>query len=284
MPPCILPGTGWRVAESTVSADLRRLLDGARGLAEDAGDRILDIYRKGFTVAHKADATPVTDADMAAHDLIAAGLHRLDPDIPVLSEESDPIPFATRRRWRRHWLVDPLDGTRQFVRHNDDFAVNIALVEGHIPVLGVIHAPVAGTTFWATKGGGAYRGVARTRSAQRLRVRVYRGGPVRVLVSRAPPGKRLQRFLDRLGEFELRRVGSSLKSCLIAEGSADLYPRFGPTGEWDTAAAQILLEEAGGHLTDTRLSPLRYNTRDSLINPHFFAYCDADADWSRFLD
>lgn len=263
---------------------MQRLLDHVRGLAEEAGQAILEVYRRGFTVTRKADTTPVTEADMAAHELILAGLHRLDPGIPVLSEEAEPGPFEARCRWTRHWLVDPLDGTRQFVSHGDDFTVNIALVEAHAPVLGVIHAPVSGTTYWAAKAAGAYRGEAGRQDGERLRVGVYRGGPVRVLVSRAGPGKLLQAYLARLGEVSLRQVGSSLKSCLIAEGEADLYPRFGPTGEWDTAAAQILLEEAGGHLTDTRLRPLRYNTRDSLINPHFFAYGEAAVDWSSFLD
>lgn len=259
------------------------LLAGVRRVAEEAGEAILAVYRAGFSVEHKADATPLTEADLAAHRLIVEGLQRLEPGTPVLSEESDPIPFAHRRTWRRHWLVDPLDGTRQFVGHGEDFAVNIALIEAHVAVLGVIHAPVTRTTYWAVKGEGAWRGTATARVGERLRAAAYRHGTVRVLLSRAPPGRTTRTYLERLGECSLQRLGSSLKSCRIAEGLADLYPRFGPTGEWDTAAAQILLEEAGGHLTDTHLRPLRYNARESLINPHFFAFGDSSVDWSRYL-
>lgn len=261
---------------------LASLLPQVCSLARQAGERIMAIYRDGFSVTRKDDSTPVTEADLAADAIIGAGLARLTPGVPVLSEEEEAAPFAERRTWASVWLVDPLDGTRQFVQRNEEFTVNIGLVHGHAPVLGVVYVPASGVCYYAARGLGAWR-MDPGAEAVRLRARPYSGGRVRVLASRAHGSPLLQRYLARLGNYELLNVGSSLKSCMIAAGAADLYARLGPTGEWDTAAAQCVVEEAGGHVTDTAMRPLRYNARETLLNPHFFVFGDTPMDWSRFL-
>ncbi len=257
-------------------------LDAVRRLAVEAGARILEVYDSDFAVQHKADQSPLTEADMAAHRHILAGLQQLTPDIPVLSEESASVPYAERRQWRRYWLVDPLDGTREFVKRNGEFTVNIALIEDGRPVLGVVQVPVLDIQYYACAGGGAWR-QDDAGTPQRLQVRPLDGGPIRVAGSRSHRGDSLQRFLARIGEHELISMGSSLKLCLVAEGRADVYPRLGPTSEWDTAAAQCVVEQAGGQVTDLDLQPLRYNTKDSLLNPHFLVFGDARRDWRRDL-
>lgn len=251
-------------------------------VAKRAGCRILEVYDSGFSVAEKGDRTPLTEADLAAHEATEAGLHRLTPDLPVLSEESADVPFELRRAWPRYWLVDPLDGTREFIKRTGEFAVNIALIDHTEPVLGVVYAPVLGVCYFGCRGQGAYRQEALD-VPEPLATGPRRTGPVRVAGSRSHRGENLNRFLAHLGEHELLPMGSALKACLVAEGSADLYPRLGPTSEWDTAAAQCILEEAGGRLTDTAMQPLRYNTKESLLNPYFFASGDPETDWSRYL-
>jgi 3'(2'), 5'-bisphosphate nucleotidase len=178
--------------------------------------------------------------------------------------------------------VDPLDGTREFIKRNGEFTVNIALIEGHKPVLGVVLAHVTGLIYFACRGGGAYKQEL-GKDPIKIHVRSYRGGKVRVAGSRSHAGELLVGFLDRLRDYELISLGSALKCCLIAEGSADLYARLGLTSEWDTAAAQCIVEEAGGQVTDTAMQPLLYNTKESLLNPHFFVFGDTSEDWSRFL-
>lgn len=257
-------------------------LDRALEVAKEAGREILEIYEAGFSVEHKDDKTPLTEADMAAHQVIETGLGVLTPNIPVLTEESANIPYAERVPWKRYWLVDPLDGTREFIKRNGEFTVNIALVEGQQPILGIVYAPVLGVSYFACRGHGAYKREAMN-EAQPIRARPWNGGRVTVAGSRSHRSEQLERFLERLGDYELILMGSALKSCLVAEGRADIYPRLGPTSEWDTAAAQCILEEAGGHLTDTAMQPLRYNTKASLLNPHFFAFGDNEEDWSRYL-
>lgn len=252
-------------------------------IAQRASAEIVRIYDEGFSVEQKADRTPLTEADMAAHEVIDGALRALTPALPVLSEESADIAFAVRSTWRRYWLVDPLDGTREFVRRNGEFTVNIALVEDHVPVMGVIVAPVTGRCYYATAGAGAFR-MERGAAPRPIRVRPLETGHVIVAGSRSHAGSRLARFLSRLEDYTLISMGSSLKSCLVAEGAADVYPRLGPTSEWDTAAAHCIVEEAGGQVTDARMRPLRYNTEDSLLNPDFFVSGARGFDWSRFLD
>jgi 3'(2'), 5'-bisphosphate nucleotidase len=256
------------------------LLGEVVAVAREAGRRILEIYITEFDVEHKEDRSPLTAADLAAHHSIVAGLETLTPGVPTLSEESAHIPFAERASWLEYWLIDPLDGTREFVKRNGEFTVNIALVRNHRPVLGVVHAPVTGVSYYACTERGAYKQVG-AGEPQRIRVR---RAPDRLTVagSRSHAGP-LGTFLKNLGDYELISMGSALKSCLVAEGVADVYPRLGPTSEWDTAAAHCVVEEAGGKVTDTAMHPLRYNTKPSLLNPHFLVFGDASRDWSRYL-
>ena len=255
-----------------------RLLD----IARTAGQAILEVYQQDFSVEHKEDSSPLTAADLASHRAIVQGLVELDPETPILSEEGAESPFATRSQWMRYWLIDPLDGTREFVKRNGEFTVNIALIENGIPTVGVVHIPVSGISYVGQSGRGAWKVDADNQpSPIRVSAPVHR--PVRVAGSRSHAGDSLKRFLERLGEHQIVSMGSSLKLCLVAEGAADVYPRLGPTSEWDTAAAQAVVEAAGGMVTDTQLEPLRYNTKDSLLNPHFLVFGDASENWGKYL-
>ena len=266
------------------SADLASLIEPVKAIAQEASRRILDIYLGGFHVTEKADRSPVTEADMIAHDSILQGLTGLTPAIPVLSEEAAEIDFTERSRWQTLWLVDPLDGTREFIRRNDQFCVNIALIQGHRAVFGLIMIPVTGVCYFAYRHGGAFK-QSPDHAPRRIHTRrIEPEQPIRVTSSRASySGKSLQAYLERLGQHDHIGVGGALKSCLVAEGKVDLYPRFGPTYEWDTAAAQVIVEEAGGGLTDTQMRPLRYNVRPGLMNPDFFVFGDPEHNWSRYL-
>lgn len=268
---------------------LNALRGRALEVARDAGQCIASVYGidgegvDAVSVDVKSDQTPVTAADMAAHALIVDALGVLEPGLPVLSEESDHIPLAERRDWPAYWLVDPLDGTREFLRKNGEFTVNIALVADHRPVIGVIVAPVLDVAYYAVHGGGAFKTIG-DGPAEPIHVRDVPAVGVTVARSRCPTtGSRLQRFLDRLGAHDEIPMGAALKSCLVAEGAADVYARLGPTGEWDTGAAQIIVEEAGGRLTDTDLNTLQYNCRESLINPDFVVFGDHRVNWREHL-
>ncbi len=259
-----------------------RLLEPVISIAREAGRRILAIYQRDFRITRKPDTSPVTEADIAAHHAIIDGLKALTPELPVLSEESAAgIPFGERARWHCYWLVDPLDGTREFIKRNGEFTVNIALIERHSPVLGVIHAPVSDVCYFASRRCGAFK-QENGEQPRPIHARTTREIPI-VAVSRARCNPRQDRLLKNIGPHETIAVGSSLKSCLVAEGKADLYARLGPTSEWDTAAAQCILEQAGGHITDTHMQPLRYNTKPSLINPDFFVFGSSWRDWSSYL-
>ena len=257
-------------------------LSEVRALAKQAGERILEIYNTEFSVKEKDDRSPLTAADMASHKAIVAGLQALTPDVPVLSEEAAKIPFEERSGWHTYWLIDPLDGTKEFIKRNGEFTVNIALVHDGVPVLGVVHVPVSGVTYAACQGAGAVKEVP-GQGEQPIRVRKLSDGPVAVVGSRSHRGDSLNSFLEKLGEYEIVSMGSSLKICLVAEGIADVYPRLGPTSEWDTAAAHCVVEQAGGSLTDLEMKPLRYNSKDSLLNPFFLVFGDDSRDWSKYL-
>ena len=219
---------------------------------------------------------------MASHNMIIAALQQFTPGVPVLSEESADISFDTRSGWSTYWLIDPLDGTKEFIKRNGEFTVNIALIEDGVPVLGVVHVPVTGVTYCGSSESGAFKQLS-DGSTEQIRVRPQRRTPLRVAGSRSHAGDSLRRFLDRMGAHEIVSMGSSLKLCLVAEGRADIYPRLGPTSEWDTAAAQAVVEAAGGKVTDVALNRLRYNTKDSLLNPHFLVFGDSSVDWSSYL-
>lgn len=263
--------------------DLAALVEPVQAIAREAGRRILEVYSGGFSVTEKADQSPVTEADFAAHRCILRGLAQLTPGIPILSEEAADVGFTERSQWGWLWLVDPLDGTREFIQRSDEFSVNIALIHRHEAVLGLILPPISGVCYYAWRGGGAFKQPG-GQAPQRIRAARVCHYPVRVVSSQGSyRTRRLQDYLSQLGPHQHLPLGGALKSCLIAEGAADLYPRFGPTGEWDTAAAQIIVEEAGGYLTDTQFRPLRYNARPILINPDFFAFGDVTRDWSRYM-
>ncbi len=252
-------------------------------IAERAGEEILHVYNTSFEVTHKDDASPLTQADIAAHQIIVQGLSILEPEMPILSEESSAPEFSVRATWPSYWLVDPLDGTREFVKRNGEFTVNIALISGHDPILGVVHAPVDEMTWYASQGNGAWlkKGSGKP---QRIQARSPHNDEDWIIIrSRSHPSERLQAYLDKVGPHKTISMGSSLKTCLIAEGKADFYPRLGPTSEWDTAAAHCVLREAGGDITDTGMNPLKYNTKESLLNPEFFAFGRDNPDWSKFL-
>jgi 3'(2'), 5'-bisphosphate nucleotidase len=252
-------------------------------LAQQAGVEIARIYTdESAWVRHKEDGSPLTAADMAAHRLIAAGLAQLTPDVPLLSEEDAPPAWEIRRHWPRYWLVDPLDGTREFVGRTGEFTINIALIEHNQPVLGVVVAPMLHLTWAALDGVGALRldGVG---GESPIRTRAP-ASPLVLVTSRRHRQGREAKFAARLeaacGEVVRVDMGSSLKMCRIAEGSADLYPRFGPTCEWDTAAADAILRAAGGALLRADGEPLSYNKPD-LLNPDFVALGAPD-EWPRF--
>jgi len=258
--------------------DLQAVLASVIDLAHVAGREIMDVYSRDIAVQEKADNSPLTQADLRSQQKILQGLEQLTPGIPVLAEESAAVPFAQRRDWREFWLVDPLDGTREFVSRNPQFTVNIALIRDHRPVLGVVHVPPSQLDFYAAQGVGAFRR-ERDQTAQPVRPVLPAQSPVRVVGSKSHRGDSLDKLLPLLGPHELVPVGSSLKICLVAEGTADFYPRLSPTMEWDTAAAHAVLECAGGHVVDLEGQPLLYNTREDLTNPHFLAYADAQRDW-----
>jgi 3'(2'), 5'-bisphosphate nucleotidase len=261
----------------------QELLAPVTDIARLAGREILAIYRSGEAATrYKADTSPLTVADLRAHRLIVDSLLQLTPEIPVLSEESAAIPFAQRSGWARYWLVDPLDGTKEFLSRNGQFTVNIALIEAHLPVLGVVHVPVTDTSYRGLAGSGAWRQQGDA-SPVGIRVAPRAAVPLRVVGSRSHRGDSLDAFLARVGAHQLVSMGSSLKFCVVAEGAADVYPRLGPTSEWDTAAAQAVLSAAGGTVSRLDGTPLTYNTHAELRNPFFVAYGPKDRDWLALL-
>jgi 3'(2'), 5'-bisphosphate nucleotidase len=250
--------------------DLETLANALLPLTARAGAAIMRVYEGDFAVQRKSDDSPLTLADLESQRVIQEGLASLTPGVPVLSEESAQAPWDERRSWRELWVVDPLDGTREFVKRNGEFTINIALVVDHEPVLGVISAPAIGIVYWGAVGVGAFR---RRPGEPQTRIGISKSTePVRVVGSRSHGSRETEEYLARLGTHVQTGVGSSLKFCLIAEGSADLYPRFGPTSEWDTAAGQAVLESAGGHVTSLDGRRLTYNRRESLINGNFLAF------------
>lgn len=265
----------------TNASKLDNYLNPACDIAREAGRRILDVYERGFEVEEKEDRSPLTEADRASHEIISERLKQLTPDVPVLSEESASVPHERRADWRRFWLVDPLDGTKEFINRNGEFTVNIALIEGDRPVLGVVYVPVTGLAYFASAGSGAFKQKGECEIQPICSRRFNSGNPV-VVASRSHAGPETEAFLKSLGAHDVVSMGSALKFCLVAEGTADVYPRLGPTMEWDTAAAQCVVEAAGGRVTDLQRRPLRYNKPD-LHNPWFMVSGAGDYDWYRHL-
>lgn len=274
------------------------LLAEASRIAVLAGESILQVYHADTpaAVTLKQDGTPVTRADRQADALIKNCLRGLTPDLPVVSEESvEAIPFSERQAWPEFWLVDPLDGTKEFIERTGEFSVNIALIQQAHPLLGVVYAPLTRQLYCALRGLGAYKitvPVAPSESfwqqclqaAQHIQVQpLTQQAPIRVAVSRRHGGS-VKAFMRALGKTETVRMGSAIKICLIAEGAADVYPRFGPTSLWDTAAAHCVLEQAGGQLVDRQGRTLSYHQSESLLNPHFMAVGDATYTWPAWPD
>jgi 3'(2'), 5'-bisphosphate nucleotidase len=247
-----------------------QLLSQVTAIAIDAGKAIMKIYEQPTgNVVLKSDHSPLTEADLASHCIITDSLSRLKPEWPVLSEESTHISLEQRRGWQRFWLVDPLDGTKEFLKHNGEFTVNIALIDNGSPVMGIVYAPALEVCYAGAKGLGAY---VQRGNAEKQKIEVKRrreNESLRVVASRSHSDPRTSALLNQLGEYECIGMGSSLKLCLVAEGAAHLYPRLGPTMEWDTAAAHAVVNEAGGMVCDLSGHELDYNKAD-LHNPEFF--------------
>lgn len=260
-------------------------LDRVIKIARQAGQAIMEVYAGQIDVETKSDCSPLTQADLAAHRCIEAGLKALTPDIPLLSEESANIPYEIRSQWSEYWLVDPLDGTKEFIKRNGEFTVNIALIRDDCAVLGVVYAPALDLLYYADSTG-VYKQVGNLAPIP-IKTRPLNPQDITIAGSRSHADERLLEFVNRiekkLSSAKLISMGSSLKICLVAEGVADLYPRLGLTSEWDTAAAQCVLEKAGGKLTDLHGNRLLYNSKESMLNPEFFASASSH-DWQQYLN
>jgi 3'(2'), 5'-bisphosphate nucleotidase len=269
-----------------MTKDLSHHLPAVIEIARSAGQLILDIYeKKEYEEYTKSDETPVTSADIAAHKFIVEKLSELTPDIPVLSEEDADISLDKRSQWGRYWLVDPLDGTQEFIARSGDFATIIALVENHQPVMGVVYGPVSGVTYYAYQGKGAWK-IPDMSESVKIKTHQHDGQahPIAIAISRRQDINRITNRMCSAWNYDLVPLGSAaLKACLVAEGAVDCYLRLGPTGEWDTAATQCIVEEAGGRILSTQLAPLSYNERDTLENPNFIVLGDESLPWDEIL-
>lgn len=268
------------------------LRDSVIELSVRAGDAILDIYEHGdLRVETKSDNSPLTAADIASHRVLIEGLSALTPDIPILSEEGEMPTFSERASWSRYWIIDPLDGTKEFVKRNGEFTVNVALIENHIPILGVVSVPVKRVVYSGQSGVGAWRRDDNGERKISTRSMSGLGGsadcPVSVVASRSHGSDEVDRWLAALQQqaehVALCNMGSSLKLCLVAEGEADVYPRLAPTCEWDTAAAQAVVEAAGGQVVKGDMEMLRYNTKAEFLNPSFYVIGDASYPWHEII-
>ncbi|MCC7516680.1 MAG: 3'(2'),5'-bisphosphate nucleotidase CysQ [Pseudomonadales bacterium] len=266
------------------------LLPAVLQLARTAGDAILRVYNTAdFGVDMKADDSPLTQADLNAHKILEPGLLQLLDGVPVLSEEGSLPDWNTRQQWQRYWIIDPLDGTKEFIKRNGEFTVNIALIENGEPVLGVVHVPVLDISYTGIKGGGAVKYEQGTQTAIHTRtLPTAQQHPIAVVASRSHGADAVDALIEKirtqLGEVTLKNMGSSLKLCLVAEGAADIYPRLALTSEWDTAAAQAVVEAAGGQVLTESLAVMRYNTKDNILNPFFYVIGDTQYDWKSLLN
>lgn len=243
------------------------MLEDVIKIARHAGDAIMRVYESDdFDVQQKGDESPLTKADLAAHNVICDGLKALAMQYPIISEESSDISWEQRKHWQRYWLVDPLDGTKEFIKRNGEFTVNIALIENGEPILGVVYAPVLDAMYIGERNKGA------SLNGEIIRVEQNEPETLRIVGSRSHASQETTDWLEQLGKpYEIVAMGSSLKICLVAEGKADIYPRLGPTCEWDTGAAHAVLNGAGGTITTVDGEPLRYNQKAEYLNPFFVA-------------
>ena len=250
-------------------------------ISVDAGEVILNYYNENVDVIYKDDESPLTKADLASHKIITDSIKKITPDIPILSEE-EFIDWKIRKKWKKYWLIDPLDGTKEFIKKNDEFTVNIALIENNRPILGVIYTPALNELFYSIKNFGSYKILTKKKlntlkEAKRISINKKKSNKIKIVGSRSHSNPILDKWINKnFNEFDILQKGSSLKFCLIAEGSADIYPRFGPTSEWDIAAGHIILEEAGGKLKSIDNKEILYNEKENILNPEFFAYSNID--------
>ncbi|MBM88086.1 MAG: 3'(2'),5'-bisphosphate nucleotidase [Gammaproteobacteria bacterium] len=259
-------------------------------IAAAAGKEIISVYEStdNIEVEVKADNSPLTEADKRAHQLIEAELEKLFPSIPILSEESKTVLTERRMGWSRFWIVDPLDGTKEFINRNGEFTVNIALIKNGTPELGIVHVPLTGINYVGKLGAGAWK-VGTAGEFEKIAPSKFNKGErnIRAVASRSHRGKLIDKLIEtiesKLGRVDMVNMGSSLKICLLAEGEADIYPRLAPTSEWDTAAAHAVLKAAGGEIYDTSFEILRYNQKETLLNPYFIAVADTHFNWSSVL-
>ncbi len=259
---------------------MQNLIESVIEIAREAGQQILSVYDSDFSVEHKEDSSPITQADLLAHQHICKCLEALTPEIPLLSEESSEEDTANRLCWQRYWLIDPLDGTKEFVSRNGEFTVNIALIENGKPILGVVFAPVLDLLYWGSELGAFKQKGTEPVESIKVASTPKMDDTWRVLVSRNHLSEQTVDYLKQFSHTKQRSIGSSLKFCLVAQGSADLYPRFAPTSEWDSAAAQAVVEAAGGCVLEyPKLNPLRYNRRNTLLNPDFIVCADTPLSW-----
>ncbi len=243
-------------------------------ISKDAGESILEIYKKmNSDFELKEDKSPLTEADIVSHNIIVKALRILTPDLPILSEEESEIPFNVRSTWKQYWLIDPLDGTKEFINRNGEFTVNIALIKNNKPILGVIFVPVTNEVFYGYENGGSFYKKGKSKE-KKIEVNNNYKKNIRVVSSRSHLNDRLASFLKKIKASKSISIGSSLKFCLIASGKADIYPRFGPTSEWDTAAGHAIVKFAGGSILTLKKQELTYNTKESLLNPDFIASCN----------
>ena len=246
------------------------LISGVINIARQAGVAILDVYNTDFDISIKDDQSPLTEADTRANDIIIEGLEQITPDVPVLSEEGKDIPFEERSNWDAYWLVDPLDGTKEFIKKNDEFTVNIALLKLNQPVFGVVYAPALNKLFWGSSKKGSFKSNEGD-TFMLISVNSQLTNPVKIAVSRSHPSPKMKSFISQFDEYDLHPMGSSLKICSVSEGTVHFYPRLGPTMEWDTAASHAIIRAAGGELINIGTNkPLEYNKED-LLNPKFIA-------------
>ncbi|WP_224745923.1 3'(2'),5'-bisphosphate nucleotidase CysQ [Neiella litorisoli] len=245
------------------------LVDAVIATAKKAGAEIMAIYDRDFSIYEKDDKSPLTEADLAAHKVIVAGLQQLPVFYPILSEENADIDWAERQQWDTYWLVDPLDGTKEFIKKNGEFTVNIALVSNGVPVMGVVYAPAIDTLYWGAEGLGAYKQVADAAATTIKAAAAAAGETVKVVGSRSHPSPDMAAYLEQFDSHEMVAMGSSLKLCLVAEGAAHVYPRLGPTSEWDTGAAHGVALQAGARVVTVEGEPLTYNQKESVLNPYF---------------
>ncbi len=242
-------------------------------ITKEAGEAITEIYNSDFAYQLKKDLSPITAADKLSHNIITERLKTLTPEIPILSEENFDIPYKIRSQWTQYWLVDPLDGTKEFIKKNGEFTVNIALIENNNPIFGVIHLPVTNETYWGSKVNGSFYSTENN-DVERIRVSENHQNPMRIVASRSHPSEMLNSLLEKLVDYEIIEVGSSIKFCHIASGQADCYPRFGPTSEWDTAAGEAIVRFAGGQIVTTNGNSIKYNLKGNYLNPNFIVSND----------